>query len=247
MASRENPVALLTGAAKRVGATIARHLHREGFDLTIHYRSSDEEAEALRDELVHERPSSVQLLRAELLDEDAPERLVRATLEHWKRLDLLVNNASLFYATKFGEVTRAQWDELIGINLRVPFFLAQEAAEALRESSGAVVNIVDIYAERPLKAFPVYSVAKAGLAMMTKSLARELGPAVRVNAIAPGAILWPDQGTSDKTQQKIIARTALKRQGSPEDLAKAVLYLARDADYVTGQTITVDGGRTLTN
>ncbi len=240
-------VSLITGAARRVGAAITRALHDQGMNVLVHYRSSSGDAKALRDELNGKRPGSAQIVQAELGDAEAPSRLVRAALDRWGRLDVLVNNASVFYPTRIGEVTLESWDKLIGINLKSPFFLAQEAAPHLRSSGGALINIVDIYADRPLKGFSVYSIAKAGLVMMTKSLARELGPEVRVNAVAPGAILWPDQGTTEATRTTIIKRTALRRKGEPEDIAGAVVYLARDARYVTGQVIIVDGGRTLSS
>jgi len=239
--------ALITGAARRVGAVIAETLHREGADVVVHYRSSDGLARRLKEKLEEQRPESVELVSADLLKPGEPERLVDVAVARFGRLDIIVNNASAFYGTAIGEATRAQWDELLGINLNAPFFLTQAAAPYLAAASGAVVNIVDIYADRPLKGFSIYSIAKAGLVMMTKTFARELGPEVRVNAVAPGAILWPDEGTSDATQRKIISRTALKRQGSPKDIAAAVLFLVRDAPYVTGQVLSVDGGRTLTN
>lgn len=241
-------MALITGAARRVGAVIARKLHGEGYRVVIHHRSSDDEAAALVAELCGQRPESATAIKADLLESGAPERVVAQAREPFGRLDVVINNASMFYGSKVGEVTRTQWDELMGVNLRVPFFLVQAAAPHLAESgNGVVINLVDIYADRPLKGFPVYSMAKAALVMATKTLARELAPDVRVNAVAPGAILWPEEGTSDKTQRKILARTALGRRGDPEDIAGAVLYLVRDASYVTGQILAVDGGRTLSN
>jgi len=238
-------VALVTGAARRIGAVIVRALHAEGMNLVVHYRSSHDAAAALRDELEGLRPDSVALVCADLLQ--GPETLVEAALQRWGRLDALVNNASTFYPTPLGTVTEAQWEQLLGSNLRAPFFLTQAAGPHLAAQHGCVVNIVDIHGDRPLKSYPVYSIAKAGLAMLTRSLARELGPEVRVNAVAPGAILWPQQGMDDAARRRIVDRTALKRQGSPEDISAAVLFLIRDAAYVTGQIITVDGGRTLSN
>lgn len=243
----DGKTALITGAARRVGAVLARALHLEGMNVVVHYRGASDEAEALKEELCSRRQDSAEIVQADLLDDGAPEEVVAAAVGRFGRLDVVINNASAFYGTQIGEVTSAIWDELVGTNLKAPFFLSQAASPHLRATSGVVVNIVDIYADRPLKGYPVYSIAKAGLVMMTKALARELGPAVRVNAVAPGAILWPEQGTSGSTQRKIISRTALERQGDPDDIAGAVLYFVRDATYVTGQVLAVDGGRTLTN
>lgn len=240
----DNRVVLITGAAHRIGATSARTLHAQGMNVVLHYRNSDEAAKALRDELHSQRPDSVSLIKADLHDTHKLHKLVKQASEIWGRLDVLVNNASSFYSTEIGHVTENDWNDLIGSNLKAPFFLAQAAAPHLKEHSGCIVNIVDIHAERPLKAFPVYSIAKAGLVMMTKSLACELGPEVRVNGIAPGAILWPEH-LDDAGKEKIVSRTFLKRKGDPTDIAKALLYLVRDGEYMTGQILTVDGGRSL--
>ena len=239
-----NKVVLITGAAHRIGATTARMLHAEGMNILLHYRHSREAAEALQTELNDLRPDSVSLLQADLHDTQSLSGLVEEAIKIWGRLDVLINNASSFYPTPIGSVTEAQWDDLIGSNLKAPLFLSQAAAPHLRQHQGCIVSIVDIHAERPLKEFPVYSMAKAGLVMLTKSLACELGPEVRVNAVAPGAILWPEHlGEAEK--EKIISRTFLKRQGAPEDIARTILYLIRDAGYVSGQVLTVDGGRSL--
>jgi len=238
-------VVLVTGAAQRIGERIARRLHAEGAVLGLHYRSSSGAAEALAEALEAERPGSVALLPADLCDGEAPDALVGQLQQRFGRLDVLVNNASSFYPTPLAEATEAAWDELMGSNLKGPFFLTRAAAPLLRANGGSVVNLVDIYAERPLEDHPIYSIAKAGNAMMVKTLARELGPEVRVNGVAPGAILWPEEGVSDKVKQEILGRTALRRAGTPDDIARAVLFLARDADYVTGQILAVDGGRTL--
>jgi pteridine reductase len=238
-------VALITGAAQRIGAHIARTLHAAGMDLGLHFRHSADAAADLAEALQRQRPDSVLLLRADLHHTDELPRLIGA-LEAWRgRLDLLVNNASSFYPTPLAEATEAQWDDLLGSNLKAPFFLTRAAAPLLRASAGAVINLVDIHAERPLREHPIYSIAKAGNAMMVKTLARELGPAVRVNGIAPGAILWPGSSMDGPAREEILRRTALKRAGTPEDVARAVLFLARDAEYITGQVITVDGGRSL--
>ncbi len=249
MTQSESPLigqcALITGAAHRIGAAIARLLHRQGMDLLIHYRRSAVAAEGLRDELLAERDDSVRLVQADLHDLGSHPGLIEAALEFRGRLDLLVNNASSFYPTPLESADTEQWDDLIGSNLKAPFFLSLAAAPPLRPQRGCIVNLVDIHAERPLKGYPIYSIAKAGNAMLVKSLARELGPEIRVNGIAPGAILWPEQGLSGEEQANILERTALKRPGTPEDIARTLLFLLRDAPYITGQIIAVDGGRTL--
>jgi pteridine reductase len=236
---------LITGAAHRIGATLARVLHQAGMDLILHYRRSDDAARSLQAELEAQRPGSVVLVRAELLDERARLALVREARAAFGHLDVLINNASSFYPTPIGNVTEAQWEDLIGTNLKAPFFLAQEAAPVLRAGEGCIINLVDIHGERPLKDHPVYSIAKAGLIMLTRALARELGPHVRVNGIAPGAILWPEHGLSEEAKREILDRTALKRHGHPKDVARAALYFIREAPYVTGQVLCVDGGRSL--
>ncbi len=237
-------VVLITGAAHRIGATIARLLHAEGMRVVLHYRSSRAAAQALQQELTAQRPDSVMLVQADLLATAGLSTLVTEAVNAWGRLDVLVNNASTFYRTPLGTVTEEQWNDLMGTNLKAPFFLSQAAAPHLRARHGCIVNIVDIHADRPLKHFPVYSMAKAGLVMLTRALACELGPEVRVNAVAPGAILWPEH-LDEVTKQRIVSRTFLKRQGDPADIAKAVRFLIRDADYMSGQVLTVDGGRSL--
>ena len=238
-------VALITGAAHRIGAQIARTLHAQQMDLVLHYRSSESAAKALQAELEASRRNSVLLLQADLNRCLGFAAVIEQVRAFRGRLDVLVNNASSFYPTPLGDASEEQWDDLIGSNLKGPYFLTKEAAPLLRTANGCVVNLVDIYAQRPLKRYSIYSIAKAGNAMMVKSLARELGPAVRVNGISPGVILWPEQGLSDDTKEQILGRTALKRAGSPEDIARALVFLIRDADYTTGQIIAVDGGRTL--
>ena len=237
---------LVTGAVKRVGAAIARRLHRDGAQLMLHYRASERDAHALQAELNAARRNSVALVQADLLDVAGLPEIVRNTLSRFERLDALVNNASSFFPTPIGEITEAAWDNLMGTNLRAPLFLAQAAAPHLRKTGGSIVNITDIHAERPLKSYVVYTVAKAGLAGLTRSLARELGPEVRVNGVAPGPILWPEDGSWDEvTRQRTISNTLLKRTGDPDDIARAVHYLISDAPYVTGQIIAVDGGRSI--
>jgi pteridine reductase len=238
-------VALVTGAAQRIGAEIVRTLHAAGMDIAIHYRNSKTAAAALQQELEQQRPDSVLLLQADLANTDSLPAIIQQIVEWRSRLDLLVNNASSFYPTPLDESTEEQWNELMSSNLKAPYFLSRAAAEALRQHRGCIVNMVDIHAERPLLKHPIYSIAKAGNAMLVKSLARELGPEVRVNGIAPGAILWPDAEMGEETKSEILARTALKTNGQPKDIANTLLFLARDADYITGQIISVDGGRTL--
>jgi pteridine reductase len=238
-------VALVTGASRRIGAAIVRRLHAADFRVVLHYFRSAAEAEALAAELNQERPDSVRLLRTDLADTEALPAFIERAAGFWGRLDGLVNNASVFYPTPLGAVTVSQWDELTGSNLKAPFFLAQAVAGHLRQQRGAMVNIVDVYAERPLPGYPVYSIAKAGLAALTKALAVELAPDVRVNGVSPGAILWPEHGQDAAGQADILARVPLARSGAPGDIAEAVLFLMRDAPYVTGQILAVDGGRSL--
>lgn len=245
MKNLEENVAFLTGSAKRVGAVVAKILHKQGMNIVVHYRSSSDDAEALKAELNLLRPRSCEIIQGELLEVQQCQEVIERSSRFFRRLDVLINNASTFYPTKIGEVREKHWDDLIGVNLKAPFFLSQSAVPFLKENQGSIINMVDIYADRPLKGFAIYNIAKAGLTMLTKTMARELGPDIRVNGIAPGVILWPDEGTKESSQKKIIARTALKREGDPEDIAKAMLYLIRDADYMTGQILTVDGGRTL--
>ncbi|GAB2651065.1 pteridine reductase [Arenimonas aestuarii] len=241
----DRPVALVTGAAKRVGAVIARRLHAAGFDLALHHRRSADAMAALVAGLEGERAGSTLVLQAELADPDAPAALVRAVQERFGRLDALVNNASSFRPTPVGGATPADWDDLFASNARAPFFLAQAAAPLLRLSGGAIVNLGDIYGERPLAAHTIYCMAKAALLMMTQSLARELGPEIRVNAVAPGAVMWPEEGKAEHEKQAMLASTALGRAGEPGDVAEAVRWLIQDARYTTGQVIRVDGGRSL--
>lgn len=241
----QDNVVLITGGARRVGSAIVHALHGAGARIAIHYRSSVDEAAKLAASLETVRPGSSLLLQADLLDVAQLPGLVQRTLTHFGRLDVLINNASSFYPTPVGEITLAQWDDLMGTNLKAPLFLAQAAAPALRNSQGLVLNIADIHGLRPLKAHPVYSAAKAGLISLTHSLARELAPDVRVNAIAPGPVLFPEQGVSEERQNDIIARTLLGRRGSPEDIAQAALFFAAHAPYVTGQVLAVDGGRSV--
>ncbi len=241
----DRPVVLITGGARRIGAEIARHLHSKGATIALHYRNSRQEAEALGSELEALASTTTSLHQADLDQMDAAAELIRSVLERHGRLSAVINNASTFYPTPIGTIGEREWNELIGSNLRAPLMLSQAAAAALREAGGAIINIVDIHAERPMKGFPLYSVAKAGLAMLTRSLARELAPEVRVNGVSPGAILWPESSGNEQIQQQIVERIALKRPGEPADIARTVAFLLFDAPYITGQIIQVDGGRTL--
>lgn len=236
---------LITGGARRVGASIVRTLHDAGAHVLIHHRDSAADARALADELNTARPGSVAIETGNLLDGEVPPRLVEAALREFGQLDILINNASTFYPTAVGDITPADWDDLMGSNLKAPMFLSQAAAPSLRITRGLILNMVDIHALRPLKGHPVYSIAKAGLAMLTRSLARELGPDIRVNGIAPGPVLWPEHAVDDAVKREIIAKTALKRHGTPQDIARTALFLAKDAPYITGQIIAVDGGRSI--
>jgi pteridine reductase len=239
------PVALVTGAARRVGATIARALHAAGYDLALHYHRSEDDMNALVDELEAARPASTLALKADLADLAATGELVPLAVRRFGRLDALVNNASSFYPTPLGEIEAQHFEDLMATNARAPLFLSQAAAPHLRASRGAIVNLVDIYADRPLPRYLPYCMAKAALVALTYGLARELGPEARVNAIAPGNILWSTNMEKAETPQVVLDRTALQRQGEPEDIARTVLFLLRDAPYVTGQVLRVDGGRWL--
>jgi len=241
----QGKVVLITGGAKRVGAAIGRLLHASGANLMIHYRSSADEARALQDELNAFRPDSVALIQADLLDVNGLPSLINQTVATFGGLDVLVNNASSFYPTPVGSITMKDWDNLMGSNLMAPMFLSQAAAPELKKRRGCIVNIADIHAERPMKSYVVYSVAKAGVVGLTKSLARELGPQVRVNAVAPGPIMWPedDPNFDEVSRQRIVSHTILKTAGGPDDIARAVRFFAIDAPYVTGQVLAVDGGR----
>ena len=241
----DRPVALITGAGRRVGAATARTLHAAGYDLALHYRRSVDDARALTDELEQQRRGSTLLLQAELAELSTLPVMIEQLLARFGRLDALVNNASAFYPTPLGAATTQQWNELFASNAQAPFFLSQAAIPALRKARGGIVNMVDIYAERPLAEHPLYCMAKAALAAMTRSLALDLGPDIRVNGVAPGAVMWPSDGKPYDDQQTMLARTPLQRAGTPEDVAGAVLWLLRDAPFVTGQIIRVDGGRTL--
>jgi len=247
MQKNSHKVALITGSARRMGAAMADKLHENGFNIVIHYHASHEDAERLSAELNKKRKHSAITMRADLQEITSLEALVNQAAETWGRLDVLVNNASRFYKTEVGEMTEYSWDELINTNLKAPLFLSQAAAPHLKKTNGCIINITDIHGERPLRDYAVYSISKAGLIMLTKQLAKELGPEIRVNAISPGAIVWPEgqNKLSEESKKKIIERTALQRHGDPDMIAKAALFLVQDADFITGQVLVVDGGRLL--
>ena len=243
--SLEGKVVLITGGARRVGAEIVRMMHGAGARVLIHYRSSAQAAAGLAQELNRARPGTAAVHGSDLLSPEAPEHLVAATVRAFGGVDVLINNASSFYPTPLGSIEPKQWDDLMGTNLRAPTFLAQAAAPALRRARGLLLNMVDIHGIRPLREHTVYSTAKAGLIMLTRSLARELAPEVRVNGIAPGAVLWPEAGMDAQRKQKILGQIPLQRTGTPEDIARTVLFFAADAPFVTGQILAVDGGRSI--
>ncbi len=238
-------VALVTGGAARIGAAIAEVLHAEGFNLALHYRSSQIEAAVLQTRLEARRPGSVRLLAADLREVAAAVKLVEEAVAVWGRLDVLVNNASVFYPTPLGEAAEEHWEELLDTNLKAPFFLSQAAFPQLKRQGGSIVNLIDIYAYRPRPGYPIYSLSKAGLLALTRALAREMAPEVRVNGVAPGAILWPDTPMGEAERTALLDSIPLRRMGQVADIANAVRYLVCDADYVTGQILAVDGGRSL--
>lgn len=239
------PVAIVTGSARRLGAAIAGHLHERGLDVLIHYRNSSAEAQSLAGQLNRRRADSAGTIGADLAERDAPGRIAAAALERFGRIDVLVNNASAFFSSPVEQADQAQFDALIDSNLRAPFFLSQACAPSLEANRGAIVNMVDIHAMVPMPRHALYSQAKAGLLMQTRALARDLAPAIRVNGVAPGAILWPENDQSPEAAEAIVERIPMGRPGQPEDIAGAVAFLALDAPYITGQILAVDGGRLL--
>lgn len=245
--SIKDKVVLITGGAKRVGAGISRLLHASGARIMIHYRSSVQEANALHAELNAIRPDSAAIIQGDLLDLGTINTLVQQTLQQFGRLDVLVNNASSYYPTEMGAISEQEWNDLLGSNLRAPLFLSQAVAPELKKNRGCIINITDMHVERPKKGYVVYNVAKAGLVTLTRSLAQELAPDVRVNAVAPGPVLWPEDNPQfdENYRNKVISQTLLKRIGEPDDVARAVRFLIADAPFITGQVIAVDGGRSL--
>jgi pteridine reductase len=245
--SKNSKVALVTGASRRVGAEISKRLHAAGFNIVVHYNHSAADAKQLCEFFNQQRHDSAVMLPAELSDVTQLQPLINDSVQQWGRLDVLVNNASRFYKTPLSSANEAEWDDLLNSNLKAPFFLSKYAFVHLQKSAGCIVNLTDIHAEKPLEDYSIYCLSKAGLVMLTKSLAKEFGPLVRVNAVSPGAMIWPEGSNelSEAAKQKILNKIALKRPGEPGDIAQAVLYLVQQADYVTGQILAVDGGRNL--
>ena len=237
--------ALITGAGQRIGASIAERLHAAGANIVVHYFRSAEAADTLVEKINNLRPESALAVQSDLRNSASLPTLVENIVKQTGRLDVLVNNASSFYPTPLGSITEDHWEDLLGSNLKAPLFLCQAALPHLRKSHGVIINIVDVHSQRPLSEHPVYGAAKAGLAMLTRSLAKDLGPEIRVNGVSPGAIMWPESGMPENVQKNIISKIALKRTGRPEDIASAVLFLVRDAPYVPGQILPVDGGRSI--
>jgi len=243
MNNHNHPVALITGSAKRIGAAIAKGLHADGYNIVLHYRDSKEAANALGNELNQIRTDSAITVQADLNQPESIQYLAITGIEKWQRIDLLINNASMFYPTPLIESTLDDWNALINSNLKAPYFLIQALADSLKKQKGSIINIADIYADKPLKNHSIYCIAKAGNVMMTKSLAQELAPDIRVNGIAPGAILWPEENPTNK--QQVLDKIPLQKLGTPEEIVNLVLYLAQKTNYITGQIINVDGGRNL--
>ena len=240
----ENKTVIITGAAQRIGSVVSRYLHEQGMNIIIHYHSSQDHATNLQRELNSIREGSASLIKADLRQTEKLPALINEACQYYGQLDVLINNASTFYPTPIGALNEDQWEDLLGTNLKAPLFLSQAAVPYLTKNKGCIINMVDIHGQRPMKNHAVYSAAKAGLISLTRSLARELGPDIRVNGIAPGAILWP-QTLPEEDRQSILSRTALKRCGEPMDVARAIVYLIRDATYTTGQILNIDGGRSL--
>ena len=245
MTTLNNKVILITGGTRRIGSAIVRSLHDQGAKIIVHYNHSEREARELESELNNTRPDSMALIQGKLQDISAIRSLARDCIVKMGQLDALINNASTFFPTPISSATEDQWQDIMDVNLKAPFFLSQGVAPYLKKSRGCIVNITDIYAERPLGNHPIYSASKAGLVSLTHSLARDLGPDIRVNAVAPGAILWPENDADEIAHQRLISATPLKRRGAPADIVKAVVFLLTNADFITGQVINVDGGRTI--
>ncbi len=237
--------ALITGGSKRIGAATSRLLHQAGYNIIIHCRLSQQAASELAEELNTLRTDSAKVIQGDLNNETIYNHLIEQAYQCWHRLDVLINNASSFYPTPIGSITMDDWHNLINSNMKAPLFLSQAAVPYLKQTQGNIINMIDVHGQRPMKDHPVYCAAKAGLGMLTMSLAKDLGPDIRVNGVAPGAILWPENDMPDHTKKLILERTSLKRPGEPSDIAKTILFLIKDANYITGQIISVDGGRTI--
>ena len=244
MSSSDTPVALVTGSAKRLGRQIVLTLHQAGYRVIIHYNQSETDANSLAAKLNQQRPNSAEVLQANLLDNQDITQLAGQAQACFNRLNVLVNNASSFYPTPLDTATVEHWDDLFGSNVKAPYFLSKALAPALAAQNGCIINMVDIHAQQPLQDHSIYCMAKAALLMMTKSLARELAPTIRVNGIAPGAILWPSQQLAEADKAAILQQIPLQRTGTPEDIANTVLFLLQ-SPYISGQIIAVDGGRSL--
>ena len=242
-----NKWVLITGGAKRIGARIARTLHAQDMNLVIHFNTSSDDANELCSELNSIRNDSAIAIGANLTNQDEVESLINKVIERTGQLDVLINNASTFYPTPIEDITLDDWDNLVGTNLKAPLFLCKYAAPHIKKSKGSIINMVDIHASKPLKNHPIYGPAKSGLVMLTRSLAKDLAPEVRVNGIAPGMILWPENEPPEEIKQKVVNQIPLKRTGEPNDIEKTVLFLIADADYITGQIIAVDGGRGISS
>ncbi len=238
-----NKVAIITGGARRIGRTVALELHKENIDIVLHYRNSAQDAAELANELNASRENSCVLVQGELNDETVLEKIITTAIEHFGRLDILVNNASSFYPTPIEKITDGQWNDLFASNLKAPAFLCKYATPELRKNNGCIVNIIDVYANRPLANHPIYCAAKAGLQSLTKSLAADLAPDIRVNGVSPGAILWPEDDSGVAPQEVLLKRIPMNRLGDPNDIAQTIVFLSCKAPYITGQIIAVDGGK----
>ena len=245
MTDEYNKWALVTGGGKRIGATIVETLHNKGFNVAIHYNSSSDAADQLCAELNAKKQDSSIAIGADLINQDSLENLIPSLIEKTKRLDVLINNASTFYPTPIEKITLEDWENLLGTNLKAPLFLSKYAAKYLKQSQGIIINIIDIHSKKPLKEHPIYSSAKSGLAMLTRSLASDLAPDIRVNGISPGLILWPENNPSEQVKNNILQQIPLKKIGNSEDIANCALFLIEEAPYITGEIIAVDGGRSM--
>ena len=235
---------LITGAANRIGAAIARGLHKRNMNIVIHYNTSTDDAQSLLSELNESRPGSAHLICADLINIKTHYALIEEAFSFKNSLDVLINNASVFYPTDIRDSSECEWDEMMAVNLRAPFYLSKYASSYLTKKNGCIINMADIHGETPLKNYPIYSITKSGLIMLTKALAKELAPTIRVNAISPGVIVWSEK-MDEKTKEEILSRTVVNQKGDTEDIVNAVIYLMNQADYTTGQVLTIDGGRTL--
>ena len=245
--NKKKQIAIVTGGAKRIGASISRRLHKANIDLIIHYKTSEKEAISLRDELNKQRKNSASLIKADLLDPKSYSKIINETIKIYGQLNFLINNASTYYPTNINQIDQLNWDNLIGSNLKAPLFLCKEAAPFLKKNNGSIINITDAHITKPKENYIIYSIAKAGLTNLTKSLAQELGPEIRVNAVAPGPVLWPENSNefNNSYRKKVISQTMLKKVGEPDDVAKAVEFLLLNSNFITSHILNVDGGRSF--